>query len=349
MNKCLLCKTRDADKKGSHIVPHFLLKRIENIDDKQGRDYELAFAIGEFDTEAYFGRAVSPEKLEDTFGKLSDEEIDSNRHPLVVDFYFCAYCEERLSKIESEYAGTLATYNLQSTYESGITAELGFLFWGSIIWRMSIHQHSGTYLSDTENEMLRNLLDTFLASKISEIDQVKVKQDKIGKGISYRLLRSPKFSENNITYMAWHPAFRKVNSLIIDEFILSFSLTDSYDEYDSIDFLGANADILGSTKNAGGTNENIGPLSQEKMMSVNQSLVKATATQRRDRLSEFWDTVHTELGGTGQMPSYIKNEILDELSSEEKKMGRKHNQNEIQSSTFKVLLKYEFLYRPFSK
>lgn len=34
MEKCNLCKENDADKKGSHIVPHFLLKRIENIEGK---------------------------------------------------------------------------------------------------------------------------------------------------------------------------------------------------------------------------------------------------------------------------------------------------------------------------
>lgn len=30
MSKCLLCNTNEADKTGSHIIPHFLMKMIDN-------------------------------------------------------------------------------------------------------------------------------------------------------------------------------------------------------------------------------------------------------------------------------------------------------------------------------
>ena len=82
MNTCKLCLTQEANKKGSHIVPHFLLKRVENIKGKSARDFELGFAIGEFDTESYFGRSVPPENLEEVFGEINDEEIQANKHPL---------------------------------------------------------------------------------------------------------------------------------------------------------------------------------------------------------------------------------------------------------------------------
>jgi len=47
MDNCKLCKNKPADKKGSHIVPHFLLKRIENEEGKSERDYEIGFSIGQ--------------------------------------------------------------------------------------------------------------------------------------------------------------------------------------------------------------------------------------------------------------------------------------------------------------
>lgn len=107
MNKCNLCQNSDADKKGSHIVPHFLLKRIENIDNKTGRDYEIGYKIGSLTSKSHFGRAVQPEKLEETFGELSEKDIDENVHPLIVDHFLCSECEHRFSIMESIYAKTI--------------------------------------------------------------------------------------------------------------------------------------------------------------------------------------------------------------------------------------------------
>jgi hypothetical protein len=82
---CRLCHKKEADKKGSHIVPHFLLKRIENIEGKTQRDYELGFRIDKMGMSSHFGRSVQSEKLEETFGEISDKDIENNTHPLVVD------------------------------------------------------------------------------------------------------------------------------------------------------------------------------------------------------------------------------------------------------------------------
>jgi hypothetical protein len=195
MENCLLCNNKKAYKKGSHIVPHFLLKRIENVEGKTGRDYELGFAIGEFNTDSHFGRAVQPEKLEEVYGELSDEEIESNKHPLVVDYIFCSPCETRLSKIESEYAKTLNTHSNEE-YDSGISAELGLLFWVSIVWRMSINKKSGVQLSKNENETLRRILDRCLTNNISTIDINSMRTSKDLKKINYKLFRSRDSSLN---------------------------------------------------------------------------------------------------------------------------------------------------------
>lgn len=42
MNKCLLCKQNIADKTGSHIIPSFLMKRING---NGMRDHEIGFVI----------------------------------------------------------------------------------------------------------------------------------------------------------------------------------------------------------------------------------------------------------------------------------------------------------------
>ena len=41
MRNCLLCNENPADKTGSHIVPHFLSKRVDNEVGSMERDKEL--------------------------------------------------------------------------------------------------------------------------------------------------------------------------------------------------------------------------------------------------------------------------------------------------------------------
>ncbi len=340
MNTCKLCLTQEANKKGSHIVPHFLLKRVENIKGKSARDFELGFAIGEFDTESYFGRSVPPENLEEVFGEINDEEIQANKHPLVVDHFFCASCEERFSKVESEYAKTMETF-ADGVYESGVNGAVAILFWATVIWRMSINKKSGVFLNDDENEVLRQLLDKFLTHDCGMIDRQGMSEDAVVKNVSYKLIRCHSFSHQNITYLIWHPDFTKVYSILIDEFILCFSVDGNYDEFVDGDFFGLKSEIVASSENNVQSNEKIHSIGKSKFQLVLLNLVKRVSQERRSRLDEFWDDLHVELGGEGEtMPEFIKQEIMDELTSSEKKMGRKHNLKEIRKCTFKVLSKY---------
>jgi hypothetical protein len=337
MQKCHLCLVRDADKKGSHIVPHFLLKRIDNVGGKTSRDYELGFAIGELDTESYFGRSVSPEMLEDIFGQLRDEEIRDKRSPLIVDNYFCSHCEARLSTIESEYAQTLSVRSSNSEYESGVKSNLGILFWVGVLWRMSIHQKSGTYLSEGANEFLRILLDTYLTKDGQKPIQLMADSADYGK-ISYSIHRCIGYSEKNITYLIWHPEFRSAYSLVIDEFIVIVSVKNVYSEFQSQDFFGFSPDVLMTRKNTVDSNEIVNVLSNEKFGDILKNVIQKVRQVRNERLHEFWDALHLWLSrGNEPMPEHIKTQIRQEMSSEEKKFGHKHSLQEIQSSTCRVL------------
>ena len=75
MKKCKLCNINEADKTNSHIVPHFLIKRIINVDNSNGRDKELGFKIGLDDINSFFGKSVLPEKLEEVYGEVTDDLI----------------------------------------------------------------------------------------------------------------------------------------------------------------------------------------------------------------------------------------------------------------------------------
>jgi hypothetical protein len=204
MNKCLLCKKNDADKEGSHIVPHFILKRIENIEGKSNRDYELGFTIEGLNVSSHFGRSVQPEKLEEVYGEITEEDIAKNRHPLIVDNFFCANCENRLSIIENEYSKIIDNA-LTGEYESGVSAEIGTLFWGSILWRMSINEKSGVKLTEAQNEHLRKLLDTFLPTDINILNTKSLIKSDLVKSISYKLIRCSNLPEGANKWISFHP------------------------------------------------------------------------------------------------------------------------------------------------
>ena len=341
MNNCLLCKKRLADKKGSHIVPHFLLKRIENIEGKKDRDNELGFNIQEFHTESYFGRAVQPDKLNDVYGELSDEEIKNNKHPLVVDNTFCSYCESRFSKIESEYAKTLIKFDSKQ-YESGISSELGLLFWLSIIWRMSINKKSGVQLTKSESEISRRILNRCLQDKITNIDLKKMQESKDLKKISYRLFRCPNYSEENSTFLLLHPKFGNPYALIIDEYLLLLSFKNNYKDFLSKDLFGVKEEVFQAKINQNKAYENISVLNAESFKKFNSEIIITMKKIRVKWLNEFFNKLHVAMGGYGKiMPDEIRREIMEEITSEEKKLGRQHTLEDVKKSTIKVMRKYE--------
>lgn len=342
MTKCRLCNTKIADKKGSHIVPHFLLKRIENIEGKTGRDYELGFTIEKLNAKSHFGRSVQPEKLEEIYGEITDEDIEKNEHLLIVDNMFCSDCENRLAVIESEYAKTIETTNTEN-YESGISSAVGLLLWASVIWRMSINGKSGVKLNEEQNEKLRQILDCFLPQKLEEIDEHGMLENGLIKSLSYKLLRYSDSKDDDEKWLFFHPDFYNPLTLLIDEFVLCFSLDNNFEDISDKDCLGINELIKQAPINQvkSKSNELIKPFDNATYKNMTTNLVEMTKEEYISGLDEFFDTVHVAAGGNGkQMPREIKAEIMAELTSESKKSGRRYTQEEIKKSTMKIMKKY---------
>ena len=183
MDNCKLCLEKKADETGSHLIPHFLLKRVVNVEGKTGRDQEMGFNLETTTTTSNFGRSVSTEKLGELYGELTDKEIENNIDPHVVDNYFCKDCEIRLATIESNYSKNVAN---PDTACKGVPA---LLFWTSIFWRMSISKKYGQFLREEHEEKLRNFLNEYISTDISEIPD-NLDEDQIKKyNISYKALR----------------------------------------------------------------------------------------------------------------------------------------------------------------
>jgi len=340
MNKCKLCKNKIADKKGSHIVSHFLLKRIENIEGKTGRDYELGFTIEKFNSKAHFGRSVNPEKLDEIFGEITDKDIEENNHPLVVDNFFCSDCEKRFAVIETEYAKTIETKET-GEYESGVSFSIGLLFWASLIWRMSVNGKSGVKLTNEQEEKLRQIIDCFLPQKIEELDEKGINENGLIKSLTYKLSRYVESKKDDAKWLFFHPEFYNPLFLLIDEFVLCFNFSESWEDLDKNDCLGLREIIKESTINTVNTKEKIMPFDSSTYNQVTTNLMEIMKNECFGDLGSLLDEFHVVVGGEGTiMPDELKKEIITELTSFEKKLGRKFTQADIVNTTIEKMKKY---------
>jgi hypothetical protein len=334
---CRLCLQNNADKKGSHIVPHFLLKRIENIEGKTGRDYELGFTLGKGKTGSHFGRSVPPEKLEEVYGEVSNQDIASNSHPLIVDLIFCSNCEKRLAKLESVYAESLKKLS-NSDYESGVTSIEGMLFWTSIIWRMSINGKSGTKLSDSENETLRKFIDDYLVKNLVDSNSLVETTQEISKiGFSYRLLRCYECKKDDSRYLLFHPDFNQPIILLIDEFVLAFTFTGTYEDLNSKNCFKINELILDSPIVSVTGPEKVRPFSRQVYMILTTEVIERTKTEYKNGVFEKLELIHQRFGYDQPLSEDIKYEVLRCLAFEEEKLGRAYTDKELARCAFKVL------------
>ena len=341
MEKCSLCKVNDANQTGSHIVPHFLMKLIDNVDGKTERDVELGFVIEPFETHTYFGRGVQPEKLEELFGELSDEDLEQKKNrPFIVDYLFCSQCEKRLSIIESEYSNSLKKIS-DVKYNSGFSSEIGLLFWMSVIWRISINNTSGQRLTKGENEIIRRLLDRTLKDSIKTIDVEKMKNQKDVQKIGYKLIRCPGYTKDSTSVMLFHPEFNKPYTLLLGEYLLFFSLKNNFIHYKTRNFFGLKDEVFLASLNQINTDESIFPISNDKMKNIHDGIIDKIKEIRLEFIDQFLNKLHVALGGLGnEMPIEIKKEVLEEVTSESKKAGWKYTLQDLRDSTLKVLKKY---------
>lgn len=336
MNNCRLCLQRQADKKGSHLVPHFLLKRVVNVEGKTGRDKELGFTIGELASSSYFGRSVSPRKLEEIYVELSDDEIAKNQNPDVVDNFFCSSCETRLSIIESCYANSLKVFE-DKPYHSKIDGPTGILFWASILWRMSISERYEYKLSVIENDLLRVLLDTHLADSREKLLENAASFDFSKSPIGYKLLRCPNYSPGNATFILWHPEFRNPQAILLDEYIVCIDLGNGYGDFETKDFFCLKEEVINAPLNDGVSGEQIFVIDENVFKKVCDGLINELKEIRNKKYSESLDLYWNDKGKGAEMPPRIKEMIFADLYSGVLPLGRSYTFRHLAASISKVL------------
>ena len=136
MNKCRICKVRDATKKNSHQLPSFLGAMISSNGDYR-RGKELMFTFNKYQSGVY-AYGLDSTKWEEIFDGLTDKRIRQiSVNPISEDYVFCPQCEKMLGEyLESPYSVFFK--------EGGsIAPDIPLMFWVSVVWRLSTQGTNG--------------------------------------------------------------------------------------------------------------------------------------------------------------------------------------------------------------
>lgn len=339
MNKCRLCLNADATQTGSHIVPHFLIRRYENPQGEKQRGYEMGFEIGGLFSKGYVGRSVSPERIEPVYGEFTEEDIQNNKHPDIEDYYFCPRCEKRFQVIESIYSDTLAHFDRTGTPKV-ISSELGILFWCSVFWRLGIQRPIAMHFSDQEMELMRSVLDTCLPEPERKPDMDILSNNEDLKKLSYGFIRCTANEEDSKFFLV-HPRYTKPHALVVADQIILFSLDDDYSQVQAGDFFGIDEHVKAIPVNKAGTAESYITIEPKDMKVLIKGAIELAKQIRFKEVSDFLDEVYREAGGPGNgWPEFIKREIWQELTAYETKLGRRYTKEDLIRCSMKVFSRY---------
>lgn len=167
--KCLLCKNALATKTGSHLVSNFLIQRFFAYDGSSKRDKEVveSYSLTNDDYRTYIGHRVGGDVTEELLGhEMTDDEIareEKKPNLLMRDYFFCPECENRFGVIETYYADIL------SGKEKNYPSYVPYLFWLSIVWRMSIGRLA-IHMRPEHEQRVGKILDKALALKREQIN-----------------------------------------------------------------------------------------------------------------------------------------------------------------------------------
>ena len=165
--RCCLCRVLPANKTGSHMVPNFLSHPTFSWDGKGKRFHEALNHdfLNDYQRNcSYYGREVPEWRFAQGQGKetVTDKDIEDNINQLEYDNEFCSLCEDRFGVLETAYS------QFYSGQKKSINPRVAYLFWLSVLWRMSMGSMS--IFMDMEDELsLRRLLHENMLDSVRQI------------------------------------------------------------------------------------------------------------------------------------------------------------------------------------
>lgn len=336
MKQCLLCQNKDADNTGSHVVPHFLLKRIFNEEFAKDRDKEIEFHLTSFDVETHFGRSILPEKKDEIMGELTEEErAEITFSRLVVDNEWCKTCESKFAKLESNYSSTLKKVGsgIYQSMDSGIGP---MMFWLSIFWRTSATGRMGFSMQPGEQEILRTLLNEYNF----EGDDKGYSDKKLpGFGeIRYKVIRSADYGRSGSTF-SFLAHLRRPYAMIVDDFVVFLYMKKKhlanreqmFFDFEKIENVPVNTNLGGEI--IFGLDHKTFGASMEKVVEFTKNVKLRFYDQKINELFKRFKY-------SGPYKKEMRDEIVGRVANDSKSIGKKYTLETFSLTATEVFSKY---------
>lgn len=320
---CKLCLKLPANQTGSHIFSYFLIKTAINDEDKTERDHELSFNISSTNfVRTYFGRSITPEKIVEVKGReLTDEEIQDNKSPFIIDHLLCSSCERKLQVVEDYFSKNVYS-PLEKRSEDNFVRVLTLtnldsntirLFLISLVWRGSASNYQGFNLKQKEENNLRVLLNKCLDSSL---DQTIVKGDENSsklKSLPITVIYhggGEGSDSNNVIYShkSQFPYFLILNNISIQLYIKESHLRSTPQDLFGIRKIFQNQQVLNYEE----TLFRIGLLKADERQMVNKKIMVLFSEERLKNLIVWFYEIHKKIFGV--KPTEIQRKrFLNEL------------------------------------
>jgi len=336
---CKLCKINEANKTGSHNVPFFLMRSVDNEIGKRARNKELGFKISGNDVKGYFGQSVLREKLVEVFGELPDEELENRESSIIEDYIFCKSCEDKFGEIESGYAPTLTKIG-EGVYNSSGKAGESLIFWIGIFWRVSVSDEAAFKMQKKDENKLWLLLNHYMNHQDAYAEVIQY-QEALG-NIGYKIIRSPGYAEKfNTGSFTIHLSHRQPYCMLLGEFAVFLYMKKTHLNGIQQSFYTFEKDLPLAPVNTTNKDEEILSLNHDEFSKRIDSAAHHMADNRKRSMNEFLDSLHVVWGGeTKRMHKDVKEEIFNHLAYSNEKLGKKYTNEDLFRSAFEVLSKY---------
>ena len=294
MNNCLLCQQHEADKTGSHIIPSFLMKRING---EGKRDNEIGVEIKNGIVETYFGRDIYEDKRKAITD--NEEKLYSRENYDIKDHVFCKYCEKYFASLESKYAPSISLRFTEqtNTKNTKVSPHDALLFWCSVVWRASVTEHLGSRLKPELEERLRYALTS------QNTDNLNIK---------YALFRCIDYSKKTGHGTSVCMDIKDNNLLlIVDEFMLVM-VFDMKEEEHETELFNLNLKLKKDNLNDGKKVEEISPIPPHVFLQIMSTIIHLII--KTMNIPKKFIALHKQIFGK-DMPDDILNEILNMMQN----------------------------------
>lgn len=303
-HNCLLCNTNKADKIESHMIPSFLVSKYYRYSEKSKRGSEIMFLLEPYKKKLYMGRDIPDTKLEE-FGNYHELQNDiEHSDPFTASNTLCSNCEKDLS------------YYLETPYsQKKSSPDVAYMFWASVVWRLSASGMFGYKLPLTIENELRNALCQYLNKK-KKGEEISDLFSKIP--FKYRLIMRDEPKMNNAGFYIEY--FNNILTITIGSILLC--VTFHNDEIPlSYNYYGVEEAIRKAPVNSGEQQEQKFELVSSMFDSHLLKIASKIMFNKMLEEKEIADWCWCYAKGEKQMPTKVFYELQNRLRDKNSKIG----------------------------